>query len=86
MKMVEIVEVELSQEESKNYNFKIYADFEDGYLCYIYGEDKEICMYELKMLINIHRVRCTYYTFVKDENRTDGEWIGKEQYVNSKFG
>lgn len=47
-------------------------------LCYIYGEDKESCMHELRLLIDRHRVRCTYYTFVKDENRTDGEWIGRE--------
>lgn len=80
MKIVEIVEVELGQEESKKYNFEMYAEYEDGYSCYIYGEDEESCMYEIGVLVDKHK-ECIYYTAVNDEDRTDGEWIGRENYI-----
>jgi hypothetical protein len=77
---MKIVEVEFNPEESKNYNFEMYAEYEDGYSCYIYGEDEENCMYEIGLLMDKHKT-CTYYTSVNNEDRTDGEWIGRENYI-----
>ena len=55
---MKIVEVELNSEESKGYNFEMYAEYEDGYSCYIYGEDEESCMYEIGLLMDKHKT-CT---------------------------
>ena len=68
---MKIVEVELNSEESKKYNFEMYAEYKDGYSCYIYGEDEEECMYKIRFLIYMH-IECIYYTAVYDEGWTDG--------------
>ena len=55
---MKIVKVELNSEESKDYNFEMYAEYEDGYSCYIYGEDEESCMYEIgSLMTNTKKVK-----------------------------
>lgn len=77
---MKVVTKELDYKESSRYHFEMYAEYEDDYSCYIYDEDEESCMCTIAELTNEHG-SCVYYTGVESEDRTCGEWIGRENYI-----
>lgn len=63
-----------------NWKFKFYAEYEDGSSFYFYGNSEEQCVQEIADSME-NFGKCTYYTGVNDEDRVDGEWVGRENFI-----
>lgn len=60
--------------------WKMYGEYEDG-TCYVVGGDsEEDCMQKLIDQIEKHGM-LTYYTGVCDEDYSNGEYIGRGNFI-----
>lgn len=75
-----ITENELPYEEECIYPFAMYAEYEDGNCYYIYDRDEDNCMVGVCSLIEEHGY-CEFYSGVTNEDRADGEWVGRENFI-----
>lgn len=65
---------------SLSYYFAMYAEYDDGHEVYVYGDSEDDCMCEIAQLVNQHG-DCTYYTCINNEDRVDGVWVGRDNFI-----
>lgn len=62
------------------YPFMMLGEYADGYSTECGGDDEEDCMYRLIQLQDKHG-DLTWYSGLTNEDYTDGEYIGRENYI-----